>query len=153
MNNRLCSFVLDRKKANALEPGKRPAHTLNSYMIFKDGKFYGVGGTPGADDQPQTNVQILSRLLDHRLDPQTAIEHPRWSHSLGTRPQVGEPEEVRMEEGFETEVVEELRKKGHQIKVVGRWSFGGAAVILWDPGSGTWMAGADPRREGYALGF
>ncbi|MBI4488524.1 MAG: gamma-glutamyltransferase family protein, partial [Deltaproteobacteria bacterium] len=52
MNNRLCSFVLDPKKANALRPGKRPAHTLNSYMVFRNGEFFAVGGSPGADDQP-----------------------------------------------------------------------------------------------------
>jgi gamma-glutamyltranspeptidase/glutathione hydrolase len=153
MNNRLCSFGLDPAKANALKPGKRPAHTLNSYMVFKRGEFFAVGGSPGADDQPQTNLQILHNLLDLEADPQTAVEAPRWSHQPGTPPRHELPEELRMEAGFEPAVAEGLRKKGHKVSVVKRWSFGSAKVIVREPGTGTWMAGADPRREGYALGY
>lgn len=153
MNNRLCSFVLDAGKANALKPGKRPAHTLNSYMVFKDGEFMLVGGTPGNDDQPQSNVQILHNLLDRAMDPQFAIEAPRWSHMPGTPPRDSLPEELSLEEGFPAEVVSALKEKGHQVKIVGRWSFGAAQVIVREPSSGIWMGGADPRREGYAIGW
>ncbi len=153
MNNRLCGFGLDPSTTNALVPGKRPAHTLNSYMVFGDGDFLAVGGTPGADDQPQTNVQVLHNLLDHHLAPQAAIEAPRWSHLPGTLPRSDIPEELRLEEGFPPEVVKKLLAKGHNVNVVKRWAFGSAAVILRDPVSGTWMAGADPRREGYAIGW
>ncbi|HEU4343768.1 MAG TPA: gamma-glutamyltransferase, partial [Candidatus Binatia bacterium] len=62
-------------------------------------------------------------------------------------------EELRMEEGFAPQVLDELRKKGHKISVADRWSFGSAKVIVREPESGTWMAGADPRREAYALGY
>jgi gamma-glutamyltranspeptidase/glutathione hydrolase len=153
MNNRLCSFVLDPKKANALRPGKRPAHTLNSYMVFRSGEFFAVGGTPGSDDQPQSNVQILHRLLDRHMDPQSAIEAPRWSHKPGTPPRLELPEELSLEEGFPPEVISALKQKGHKVKVVDRWSFGSAEVIVRDPVTGTWMGGADPRREGYAIGW
>ncbi|MFQ5852346.1 MAG: gamma-glutamyltransferase [Candidatus Binatia bacterium] len=153
MNNRLCSFGLDPGKANALRPGKRPAHTLNSYMVFRNREFLVVGGTPGADDQPQTNVQILHHLLDQHLAPQPAIEVPRWSHRPGIAPRSDAPEELRLEDGFSPEVVKGLVAKGHKVNVVDRWAFGGAAVIVRDPASGTWMAGADPRREGYAIGW
>lgn len=153
MNNRLCSFVLDAKKANALRPGKRPAHTLNSYMVFRRGEFFAVGGTPGSDDQPQSNVQILHRLLDRHMDPQSAIEAPRWSHKPGTPPRLELPEELSLEEGFPPEVISALKQKGHKVKVVDRWSFGSAEVIVRDPVTGTWMGGADPRREGYAIGW
>jgi gamma-glutamyltranspeptidase / glutathione hydrolase len=153
MNNRLCSFGLDPKKANALSPGKRPAHTLNSYMVFRDGQFFAVGGTPGADDQPQTNVQLLHHILDHDRDPQAAIEAPRWSHKPGTPPRAEGAEELGLEEGFPAELVEGLKKRGHKVKIVNRWSFGGAELIVRDPATGTLMAGADPRREGYAIGW
>lgn len=153
MNNRLCSFLLDPDKANALAPGKRPAHTLNSYMVFRDGHFFAVGGTPGADDQPQTNVQVLHNLLDHGMDPQSALEAPRWSHRPGTHPNAQDPEVLRMEGGFSDETVAALRAKGHPVNVVEPWSFGGAALIVKDPHTGTWFAAADPRREGYALGW
>lgn len=153
MNNRLCSFGLDPSKANALKPGKRPAHTLNSYMVFRDGGFFAVGGSPGADDQPQTNVQVLHKLLDFELDPQTAVESPRWSHQPGTPPRSNLPELLRMEEGFPAEVISGLEKRGHTVERVDRWSFGSAKLIVWQGDTGTWMAAADPRREAYALGW
>ncbi len=153
MNNRLCSFLLDERRANALKPGKRPAHTLNSYMAFRGGLFFAMGGTPGNDDQPQTNVQILHQLLDRRMDPQSAVEAPRWSHMPGTPPRDKLPEELRMEEGFPAAVREGLEAKGHKVKVVDRWSFGASQVITRDPATGAWMGAADPRREGYAIGW
>jgi gamma-glutamyltranspeptidase/glutathione hydrolase len=153
MNNRLCSFGLDPSKANSLKPGKRPAHTLNTYMVFKGGELFAVGGTPGADEQPQTNLQVLHNLLDRGMDPQAAVEAPRWSHQPGTPPRDSLPEQLRVEEGSSPEVIESLRKKGHKVAVVDRWSFGSAKVIVRDDDTGTWMAGADPRREAYAIGW
>ncbi len=153
MNNRLCSAMLDAGSANALQPGKRPAHTLNSYMVFHNGEFLAVGGTPGADDQPQTNVQVLHNLLDLKMDPQCALEAPRWSHVPGTPPNVGYPESLRLERGFPDEVVKGLAAKGHPVTVVAPWSFGGVALIAKDPRNRTLMAAADPRRDGYALGW
>ncbi|HXV82650.1 MAG TPA: gamma-glutamyltransferase [Candidatus Binatia bacterium] len=153
LNNRLCSFGLDPSKTNSLKPGKRPAHTLNTYMVFKGREFFAVGGSPGADEQPQTNLQVLHNLLDLDMDPQAAVEEPRWSHQPGTPPRDQLPEELRMESGFDPRVVDELRRRGHQVSLVDRWSFGSAKVIVKDADTGTWMAGADPRREGYALGW
>jgi gamma-glutamyltranspeptidase/glutathione hydrolase len=153
MNNRLCSFGLDPKKANSLKPGKRPAHTLNTYMIFKDGELFAVGGSPGADEQPQTNFQVIHKLIDLQMDPQSAVEAPRWSHQPGTPPRHQLPEQLRMEEGFDPDVIDTLRQKGHTISVVDRWSFGSAKLIVKEAETATYMAGADPRRGGYALGY
>jgi gamma-glutamyltranspeptidase / glutathione hydrolase len=153
MNNRLCSFGLDPSKANALKPGKRPAHTLNTYMVFKESEFFAVGGTPGADEQPQTNLQVLHNLLDLGLDPQSAVEAPRWSHQPGTPPRDQVPEQLRMEEGFDPGLIDVLSRLGHKVSVVDRWSFGSAKIIARDRDTGTWMAGADPRREAYAIGW
>src|SRR5437667_211653 len=153
MNNQLCSFGLDPSKANSLKPGKRPAHTLNTYMVFKDGEFFAAGGSPGADDQPQTNLQVLHSLLDLGMDPQSAVEAHRWSHRPGTPPRDRLPEELRMEEGFDADIIDALRRKGHKVSVVDRRSFGSAKVIVKDHETGTWMAGADPRREAYALSW
>ena len=62
-------------------------------------------------------------------------------------------EELRMEEGFDADIIDALRRKGHRVSVVDRWSFGSAKVIVKDRETGTWMAGADPRREAYALSW
>lgn len=153
LNNRLCSFGLDPAKANALRPGKRPAHTLNTYMVFRDDEVFAVGGSPGADEQPQTNFQIIHDLVDLRMDPQSAVEAPRWSHQPGTPPRDQLPEALRMEEGFDAATLDALRAKGHEIAVVDRWSFGSAKVIVRDRENGCWLAGADPRRVAYALGY
>ncbi len=153
MNNRLCSFGLDPSKANALKPGKRPAHTLNAYMVFKGDEVFATGGSPGADEQPQTNFQIIHDLVDLEMDPQSAVEAPRWSHQPGTPPRDQLPEALRMEAGYDPATLEGLRKKGHQISVADRWSFGSAKVIVRDRENGCWLGGADPRRVAYALGY
>jgi gamma-glutamyltranspeptidase/glutathione hydrolase len=153
MNNRLCSFGLDPAKANSLKPGKRPAHTLNTYMIFRQNEVFAVGGSPGADEQPQTNFQIIHDLVDLNMDPQSAVEAPRWSHQPGTPPRDQLPEALRMEEGFDQATLDGLHSKGHKISVVDRWSFGSAKIIVRDRENGCWLGGADPRRVAYALGY
>jgi gamma-glutamyltranspeptidase/glutathione hydrolase len=153
LNNRLCSFGLDPSRANALKPGKRPAHTLNTYMVFRGGEVFAVGGSPGADEQPQTNFQIIHDLVDLELDPQSAVEAPRWSHMPGTPPRDQLPEALRMEDGYEPATLEGLLRKGHKVSVVERWSFGSAKVIVRDRENGAWLGGADPRRVAYALGY
>ena len=153
MNNRLCSFGLDPSKANSLKPGKRPAHTLNTYMIFRADEVFAIGGSPGADEQPQTNFQIIHDLVDLHMDPQSAVEVPRWSHQPGTPPRDQLPEALRVEEGFDAATLDGLRRKGHKISVVDRWSFGSAKVIVRDDENGCWLGGADPRRLAYALGW
>ncbi|MGZ8497465.1 MAG: gamma-glutamyltransferase [Candidatus Binatia bacterium] len=153
MNNRLCSFGLDPSKANALKPGKRPAHTLNAYMVFRGGEVFAVGGSPGADEQPQTNFQIIHDLVDLDMDPQSAVEAPRWSHMPGTPPRDQLPEALRMEDGYPSATLDALRAKGHIVTVVDRWSFGSAKVIVRDRDNGSWLGGADPRRVAYALGW
>jgi len=153
MNNRLCSFGLDPSRANSLKPGKRPAHTLNTYMIFRNNEVFAIGGSPGADEQPQTNFQIIHDLVDLDMDPQTAVEAPRWSHMPGTPPRDKLPEALRMEDGFDAATLDDLRQKDHKITRVDRWSFGSAKVIVRDQENGCWLGGADPRRVGYALGY
>jgi gamma-glutamyltranspeptidase/glutathione hydrolase len=153
LNNRLCSFGLDATKANSLKPGKRPAHTLNTYMIFKGDQFFAVGGSPGADEQPQTNFQVIHNLIDLQMDPQSAVEAPRWSHQPGTPPRDQLPELLRMEEGFEPDVIDGLQKRGHPVSIVDRWSFGSAKIIVRETETATYMAGADPRRNASAIGY
>jgi gamma-glutamyltranspeptidase/glutathione hydrolase len=153
LNNRLCSFGLDPSRANSLKPGKRPAHTLNTYMVFKGGELFAVGGSPGADDQPQTNFQIIHDLVDLQMDPQSAVEAPRWSHQPGTPPRDQLPEALRMEEGYDQATIDGLKRKGHKVSVVDRWSFGSAKLIVRDRENGCWLGGADPRRVAYALGY
>lgn len=154
LNNRLSAFSLLNTHVNRLEPGKKTTHTLNNYIVFRDGALFLVGGTPGADDQVQSNLQIIVNVIDHGMSIQQAIEAPRWSSRPGTAP--GEeslPYELQLERRIPNETRKGLERRGHLVKVVGDWSFGGAEAVLVDPASGALMGGADPRRDGYAIGW
>jgi gamma-glutamyltranspeptidase/glutathione hydrolase len=122
-------------------------------MVFRGGEAFAVGGSPGADEQPQTNFQIIHDLVDLDMDPQSAVEAPRWSHMPGTPPRDKMPEALRMEEGYDPTTLDGLRKQGHKVNVVERWSYGSAKVIVRDRENGCWLGGADPRRVAYALGY
>ncbi|HEU4639770.1 MAG TPA: gamma-glutamyltransferase, partial [Candidatus Binatia bacterium] len=92
-------------------------------------------------------------LVDLKMDPQSAVEAPRWSHQPGTPPRDQLPESLRMEEGFDAQTLEDLQARGHKVSVVDRWSFGSAKIIVRDDENGCWLGGADPRRVAYALGW
>ncbi|MFQ5879958.1 MAG: gamma-glutamyltransferase [Dehalococcoidia bacterium] len=147
LNNRLSRFSLAAGHPNRLEPGKRTMHTLNTYMVFKDGSPLLVGGTPGGDYQVQTNLQVLTNLLDLGLDVQRAIDAPRWGYTA----ELG----LQLEERFPEAVVQELRALGHQVSLLHPWaiSSGRAQVIVRDPHTGSYVAGSDSRGEGCALGI
>ncbi|HEX9014486.1 MAG TPA: gamma-glutamyltransferase [Chloroflexota bacterium] len=154
LNNRLANFFLDPAHPNSLAPGKRTIHTLNTFMMFREGRPFLVGGTPGADDQVQVNFQIVSDLVDHGMSLQEAIEAPRWSSTPGTLPsEIADPYELRMEQGFSEKVLEGLRQRGHNVKMVGARAFGSVSAVMMDPESGVLYGGSDPRRDGYAAGW
>ncbi|HXH20686.1 MAG TPA: gamma-glutamyltransferase family protein, partial [Dehalococcoidia bacterium] len=85
MNNRMTGFNLDPGSANCLAPGKRTVHTLNNFLVIKDGRLVIGGGTPGADFQVQTNLQVISAVVDGGLDLQAAVDLPRWATATGGR--------------------------------------------------------------------
>jgi gamma-glutamyltranspeptidase / glutathione hydrolase len=154
LNNRLAAFFLEPTHPNALAPGKKTIHTLNTYMVFKDGRPYVVGGTPGADDQVQASFQVLTNLLDFGMSLQESIEAPRWSSTPGTSPgETTAPYELRLEDRFPAEVVESLRKRGHTVKMTGPWSIASMKAVMMDPETGVLYGAADPRRDGYSAGW
>jgi gamma-glutamyltranspeptidase/glutathione hydrolase len=154
LNNRMHSFSLQNHHANKLEPGKKTAHTLNTYMIMQDGEPFMVGGTPGADDQVQVNLQVIANVMDYGMNVQEAIEAPRWSSKPGTTPgEEAYPYELWIEDRIPSEVRNQLVKKGHEVKTTHGWSFGGVQAIIIDRNGRTLMGGADPRRDGYAIGW
>src|SRR5690606_36329717 len=77
-HNRGASFSLNPAHPNALQPGKRPFHTLNPGMYLKNGKPALLYGTQGADGQPQTLTAVLTRIIDYGMDPLTALSRPRF---------------------------------------------------------------------------
>jgi len=146
LNNRLTGFALDPASPNALAPGKRPVHTLNTVIALDGSGPRFVFGTPGRHAQVQTNFQLAVALIDHGMDVQRAVEEPRWYHETGRG--------LQMERGFPEAVRKALAGKGHEIAVLDDWSevTGGAQAIAIEQ-NGVFSGGADPRREGVAAGY
>jgi len=152
LQSRGAYFSLDPSHPNCLAPGKRTLHTLTASIVTKDGRPCLAFGTMGADAQPQIHLQVISRLLDFGWNIQDAIEAPRWVH--GSRLGGGSPR-LNLEERYDPDVVNNLRRKGHKIRFLPPWSVevGHAQGIVIDHQRGVLMGGADPRGDGYALGW
>jgi gamma-glutamyltranspeptidase/glutathione hydrolase len=152
LHDRACLFTLDPEHPNALGPGKRPFHTLIPAMALRDGRPELLFGTMGGDGQPQTQVAILTRIVHHGHDPQAAIEAPRWLYG---RTWGEASKSLKLEGRIPDAVVDELRRRGHEVQVVEAWSerMGHAQAIRIDAESGALQGGADPRGDGVALGW
>jgi len=156
LNNRAGrGFRLDPGHPNVIEPGKRTMHTLNAYLVCRDGRPWLVGGTPGGDQQTQWNVQTLTGILDHGMSLQDAIEAPRWHSFPGTDPaNLAMPMAVRLESRVPEGTRQALAGRGHAIEVLGPWSGGGTVQLIQiDPATGVLRGASDPRAGGIALGL
>jgi gamma-glutamyltranspeptidase len=157
LNNRMTYWHLDAGHPNALRPGKRVRHTMNPVMVFDGPDLRLVLGTPGADSQVQTNLQVLSHILDFGLDPQEAVEAPRWRHTQdGMESEFPHRCEDRllMEDRFPTAVRGALADLGHAVQVLGAWeAMGSEQVIQRDARTRALLGGSDPRRDGLALAW
>lgn len=157
LNNRMTYWHLEEGHADQLEPGKRVRHTMNTAMVFRDGGLFLVHGTPGADTQVQTNLQVLTGIVDFGMNVVEAVEAPRWRHvGRGTESTVphGLEDVLNMEARFPSEVVADLRRRGHPVNVIGEWEGQGNEVaILVDRANGALQGACDPRRDGYAIGY
>ena len=157
LNNRLGrGAYLVPGHPNEVKPGRKPLHTLNAW-VYDDptSGLRHVGNCPGGDGQVQWNMQVLSHLTDHGLDPQEAVSLPRLTVFPGSDADVvGSPAEVRLEEGMPTDAVAHLRRGGTPVVVTPprRGGPGGSALaISRDPTTSVLAAAADPRMEGVAL--
>lgn len=149
-NNRMTGFSLDPSSPNSLEPGRRPIHTLNTFLITRGRSLAYVGGTPGGHTQVQSNLQVIVNAIDYGMDPQSAIEAPRWEHggSLGDLDRLG------IETRFPEATIAELARRGHRVEPLGPWGHGSSfQLIAVDGRSGAFHAGSDPRCDGQAAGW
>lgn len=152
LQNRGSAFSLDPASPNVLAPGKRPFHTLNPAMAVRDGRPELIFGTMGGEGQPQTQAAILTRVLDLGRDVQAAIDAPRWLYGRTW----GEPTSaLTVEARIPPTVVDALKRRGHDVRVVGAWDdrMGHAQAIRIDPRTQVRSGGADPRGDGLAAGY
>lgn len=153
MNNRMAYWHLDEGHANTLAPGRTVRHTMNAPMVLKDGRPWLLFGTPGADNQVQVNFQVLVAMAVFGLDPQQALEAPRWTSSQpgqeSNYPHAG-GDVLTVERGLGEATIAGLRERGHSVKVVGdlEGPCSVAAIRLLE--NGVRMAASDPRRDGWA---
>ncbi len=138
LQNRGKGFSLDPKHWNALEPHKRPMHTLVPTMIFRNGLPYMVLGCIGGDQQTQGLLQIVTNIIDLGMPPQEAIDAPRWRSYEDGR--------LALETGVEEKVVQSLSERGHVLTDEIDF-FGGAQCIMFDK-NGELKGGSDPRLAG-----
>jgi gamma-glutamyltranspeptidase/glutathione hydrolase len=156
LNNRMSYWHLDEGHPNQLAPGRRVRHTMNAPMVMKDGKPWMVFGTPGADNQVQVNFQVLVNVAARGMDPQQALEAPRWTSSQPGQesnfPHAGE-DLLTIERSYGEPVIAALRDRGHRVKVVGdlEGACSVAAIRVLD--NGVRMGASDPRRDGWAGAF
>jgi oxamate amidohydrolase len=151
MQNRGASFSLDPKALNALEPGRRPFHTLNPALAaLKDGRVMAYG-TMGGDGQPQSQAAVFTRhvLFRQRLDK--ALDAPRW---LLGRTWGSTHTNLRMEARFDGNLIDRLMSAGHDVAVLDEgysdtMGHAGAVVLHTD---GSLEGGHDPRADGGAAG-
>ena len=148
-------FFLDPQRPNGLQPGKRPRTSLVNYMICKDDQPLMTIGCPGADDQAQADLQLILNVLVFGMDPQQAVEAPRFSSQSMVNsfyPRVYLPGQLNVEPGIPGEVRSELASLGHKILEDPMCGYG-AIVTQRDPQTGVISAGADPRLPTYAIGW
>jgi gamma-glutamyltranspeptidase / glutathione hydrolase len=148
-------FYLEDGHPNALAPGKRPRTTLISYLIRERGAPVATVGCPGGDDQAQANLQIILNMLLFGMNPQQAVEAPRFATETlidSFWPHPYKPGVLSVEPGIAEATRAELQELGHTIEPVGACG-NGAVVTRREPDSGVLSAGADPRRPTYALAF
>lgn len=149
LQNRGAYFSLNPDRVNVLAPGKRTMHTLMPSMLFDGETLLGPIGTQGGDAQAQIQMQLISNVVDYGLEPQAAIEAPRWLAGSDT------DDDLLLEGGFPEGTVQRLAARGHRVTLIDAWNTGAghAQMILRDPGTGILRGGADPRADGAAAGY
>ena len=186
LNNRMTYWHLDEHHVDCLQPGKRVRHTMNPIMVFhspipspsgggsgwgrsesarngspghsrQSGNLALVCGTPGADTQVQTNMQVITHVLDFGMTVAEAVEAPRWRNTHSPT-ESNIPHEcdnlLYVESRFPAETLDGLRQRGHTLEVMHGWGASGSEMMIQvDGDTGALHGAADPRRDGYAVGW
>lgn len=151
LQNRGANFVLEAGHPNALAGGKRPYHTIIPGMLLKDGELVAPFGVMGGFMQPQGHFQVVNALVDDALNPQEALDRPRWQVSSGDPAGT-----ILLEEGYPVKTMAKLAELGHRVQPISgraRGIFGSGQIILRDAQTGVLYGGSDPRKDGLVAGY
>jgi len=142
LQNRGAGFTLEEGHPNQIGPGKHPFHTLIPGFVTQNGEPLLAFGVMGGSMQPQGHVQLLLNLLLFEMDPQDAVDAPRFRSYNGTR--------LALESPIPEDVRRALESMGHRLMDESGVAFGGAQLVMkLDRG---WAAASDPRKDGMAGG-
>lgn len=140
LQNRGANFYLDEDSPNCIAPGKQAYHTIIPGFLSREGRAVGPFGVMGGFMQPQGHLQVLVNLLDYGMNPQEALDAPRWQWVGGKA--------VQVEREVPPELAKTLADMGHEIQVVeDRTGMGRGEIILRGDG-GVLCGGAEPRCDG-----
>jgi gamma-glutamyltranspeptidase/glutathione hydrolase len=147
LNNGMHWFELDERSVNVLRGGKRFEMPLMPIQVFHDARPVLCMGTPGNYGIPHTTAHQLVNILDFGADVQESIEAPRSKPETGRR--------LEIESRIPESVQRALEERGHELHRFSDWSMelGGVQGIQWDVRTGALQGGADPRRDGVAIGY
>ncbi len=141
LQNRGNTFSLDNKEANCLEPNKRTYHTIIPGFLTKQGEAVGPFGVMGGYMQPQGHIQVIMNTLDFDLNPQAALDAPRWRWD--------EDKKVFLEKKFPHHIGKALSRKGHDIEYSLHSGSYGRGQIIWKLDDGVYAGGTEPRTDGH----
>lgn len=140
LHNRGHNFRLDPNHDNALAPGKKPYHTIIPGFLSREGQPVGPFGVMGGFMQPQGHMQVVMNAVDFHLNPQAALDAPRWQWLEGKT--------VEIEHATPEHIFDGLLRKGHNV----RWAVGsggfGRGEIIWRMANGVLVGGTEPRTDG-----
>lgn len=140
LNNRAVGFTNEKGHVNSLAPGKRPFNTIIPGFLTKDGQPMGPFGVMGGHMQPQGHLQVIQSMIDFNLNPQDALDKPRWQWVKGRK--------VLVEPEFPFSVLTDLKRRGHDIEVtLEKGQFGRGQIILRNE-EGVLIGGTEPRTDG-----
>jgi len=154
--NRLGSTSPYPEHINYVRGGQTPLLNNSPTIVLKDGKVSMVFGTPGGETIGQTEFQMLVNVVDFKMPVQQAVEHPRFA--LDAKPNFYKPGSeitVTIEKRVPAAALKSLEEWGHKLAPTSDFTaaVGGMQAIVVDLAKGTMLAGADPRRTGYAIGW
>lgn len=140
LQNRGHNFTLDETHDNCLKPGKRTYHTIIPGFLTKDGKPVGPFGVMGGFMQPQGHLQVIMNTIDFHLNPQAALDAPRWQWIEGKK--------VEVEHAFPHPIAQQLAALGHDIHYCVDSTGFGRGEIIWRDEDGVLAGGTEPRTDG-----
>ena len=140
LQDRGCGFSLDPSHVNFLAGGKKTFHTIIPGFLMKDGQPVGPFGVMGGPMQPQGHVQVMINLIDRGMNPQAALDMPRWMWKQG--------KEVIVEHGVPEHIVNALAEMGHSISYTTERSHFGRGDMILRTEYGTLAGATEPRADG-----